>query len=51
MRGQLRFAKPVKRARRAKLIEDDEEPLAIDPEGAVHISVGPWEIVTLKIAL
>ena len=49
--ASLRFAKPVKRARRAKLIEDDEEPLAIDPEGAVHISVGPWEIVTVKIAL
>jgi alpha-mannosidase len=47
--ARLRFPKPIHRARRTNLIEDDEECLAIDEDGTVRVPVRPWEIVTLKV--
>jgi len=47
--AQLRFAKRASLARRANLIEDDEESLPIDADGSLSVRVKPWEIVTLKV--
>jgi alpha-mannosidase len=46
----LRFAAPITRARRASLIEDDEEELPVSADGGLRLHVKPWEIVTLKVA-
>jgi len=47
--AQLRFPKRATQARRANLIEDDEESLPIDADGSLNFRVKPWEIVTLKV--
>lgn len=46
----IRCSKPIKNAWRTSLIEEDEAPLQPDHDGSLRFSVGPWEIVTLKIA-
>ena len=48
--ANLRFAAPITRARRASLIEDDQEELPVAADGGLRLQVKPWEIVTLKIA-
>jgi len=47
--ARLRFSKRATQARRAGLIEDDQEPLPIDVDGSLSLPVKPWEIVTLKV--
>ena len=49
--AHLRFPKPVKQAWNANLIEDDEAPLPVEPDGSVRFVVKPWEIVTVKVAI
>jgi alpha-mannosidase len=48
---QVGFTRPVTRAWRASLIEDNEAPLQPSPDGSLEFSVKPWEIVTLKVAV
>jgi alpha-mannosidase len=47
--ARLRVAAPYSSARRANVLEDDGEPLAIG-EGAVLIPYRPHEIITVKLA-
>jgi alpha-mannosidase len=47
----IRLAKPLRRAWRTSLIEEEQEPLPTSPDGALRIQVRPWEIVTVKVAV
>jgi len=47
--ARVRLGSPVASARRANLLEDDGDPLAVD-DGAIMIPYRPHEIVTVKVA-
>lgn len=49
--ARIRFAKPIARAWRASLIEEDQAPLHPSADGSLSLQVNPWEIVTLKAAI
>ena len=49
--ARVKLSAPAQQAWRASLIEEDEEAVKPLPDGSIELAVGPWEIVTLKIAL
>jgi alpha-mannosidase len=50
-RARIALSRPIKKAWRASLIEEDEMELKPSSDGALELPVGPWEIVTLKFAV
>lgn len=50
VRGRIKLSRPVKRAWRTSLIEEDQDPLPVAADGSLQIAVNPWEIVTIKLA-
>jgi alpha-mannosidase len=48
--ASVRLSKPIVRARRASLIEDDQGELALETDGSLRCLVKKWEIVTLKLS-
>ncbi|HWE10372.1 MAG TPA: glycoside hydrolase family 38 C-terminal domain-containing protein [Solirubrobacteraceae bacterium] len=48
--ARVRLAAPVRRARRANLLEDDGDTLSLDEDGAIVIPYAPHEIVTVKVS-
>jgi alpha-mannosidase len=49
--ARIQLSKPVSQAWRTSLIEDQQEPLRPAADGSLALSVKPWEIVTLKVAV
>ncbi len=47
--ARVKLGVPFRAARRASLLEDDGEPLAVDGD-AIAVPYGPYEIVTVKVA-
>jgi alpha-mannosidase len=47
--ARIRVGRPIRRAWRASLIEEDEEPLRVLADGSLDFPVKAWEIVTLKL--
>jgi len=47
--ARVRLSRPIKRAWRANLIEEDEEAIQPAADGSLRFPVKPWEIVTLKV--
>ena len=43
--------KSIRQAWKTNLIEENEEALQPLENGTLEISVGPWEIVTIKVAV
>lgn len=48
--ASIRCSKPIRRAWRTSLIEENESPIQPASDGSLQFDVGPWEIVTLKMA-
>jgi alpha-mannosidase len=48
--ARVRLPAPVVSACKASIIEDDEAAVSPLGDGTVELAVGPWEIVTLKLA-
>ena len=47
---KITFGRPVKRVRRANLLEDPEAPVPLSPDGrTVSLTLHPWEIATLLV--
>lgn len=46
--ARIRFAKPLRKAWKANLIEEDEGSLPVQPDGSLEFAVRPWEIVIVK---
>jgi alpha-mannosidase len=49
--AHIKLDAPIRRAWKASLIEEDEEPIEPLADGTVRCAVGSWEIVTLKFAV
>jgi alpha-mannosidase len=49
--ARVRLAVPIRHACKASLIEEDEEAIAPLDDGSLQLQVGPWEIVTVKVAV
>ena len=49
--ARVKLSAPAPQASRSSLIEEDEEAIKPLPDGSIELAVGPWEIVTLKIAI
>jgi alpha-mannosidase len=49
--ARIALSRPIKKAWRASLIEEDELELKPRGDGSLELPVGPWEIVTLKLAV
>jgi alpha-mannosidase len=48
-RARVRLFRPIKKAWKTNLIEEEDQPIAVGPEGAVELFVKSWEIVTLRL--
>ena len=48
---RIGFARSIRQAWRTNLIEEEPQPLPVSADGAVELTVKPWEIVTLKVAI
>jgi len=46
----IRLFRPIKKAWKTSLIEDEPEPMSISADGSLKFPLKLWEIVTLKIA-
>jgi alpha-mannosidase len=49
--ARIKLPVPILKGWKASLIEEDEAPMEPLSDGSIEIPVGPWEIVTLKLAL
>jgi alpha-mannosidase len=49
--ARVKLSLPVRQAWRASMIEEDEEVIQPRQDGSIELAVGPWEIVTLKVAV
>lgn len=49
--ARIKFHLPVRQAWKANLIEEEEMPIPTNGDGSIALDVGPWEIVTLKVAV
>ena len=48
--ARIRMSSKIRNAWRTNLIEENEETLKPLDDGALELAVGPWEILTLKVA-
>jgi alpha-mannosidase len=49
--ARIRLARSIRQAWKTNLIEEDPQPLPVSSDGALELTVKPWEIVTLKMAM
>ena len=49
--AKVRLFKPIKKAWKTDLIEEEPESLPVKPDGSLELKVGAWEIVTIKAAV
>lgn len=49
--ARIRMSSKIRNAWRTNLIEENEETLTPLDDGVLELAVGPWEIVTLKVAV
>ncbi len=49
--ARIGLGAPIRHACKASLIEEDEEAIQPLENGTIELAVGPWEIVTLKVAI
>lgn len=50
-RARVKLFRSVKQAWKTNLIEEDDQPIAVDSDGTVELAVKPWEIVTLRLRM
>jgi alpha-mannosidase len=50
-RAHLRLGRPVRQAWKTNLIEEEPVAIPVTSAGTVEFDVGPWEIVTLRLAV
>ena len=51
IRAHVQLFRPIQRAWKTNLIEDEPEVVPVTAHGTVELDVQPWEIVTLKLAV
>jgi alpha-mannosidase len=51
VRAHLRLGRPIRQAWRTNLIEEEPAAIPVTSGGTVEFDVGPWEIVTLRLAV
>jgi hypothetical protein len=50
-RAHVKLSRPIRQAWKTNLIEDGGVAIAVSADGVAELEVGPWEIVTLKLAV
>jgi alpha-mannosidase len=48
-RARVRLFRPIKQAWKTNLIEEEDQPVAVNSDGTVELAVKPWEIMTLRL--
>jgi alpha-mannosidase len=49
--ARIGLGAPIRHACKVSLIEEDEEAIQPLDNGTIELAVGPWEIVTMKVAI